>query len=154
MATPKLFVGTRGTNGLLEADRGYKDRTVAYALSAKTNRYAPAGAGGECIFTSLYAVVTFSASVTVSFTPYIDGVALETQTISFVQNALVTRQTVSRELALSVPILVAAVERGRVTPRGTWCQVEVSSDDSVQVIIEGIEIEYEVVRESKMPGVA
>ncbi len=159
MPTPNTFLGTRGTNALLKIDTNYIDRAEAYDLDAKTNRYAPAGEGGECIFTSLYCVLTYKAHVTVYFTPILDGVELETQSVVLDQNAAITSQTVSRELALSVPITVAGVERGRVSPRGTWMQFRVTTQFAVgggatQVVVEGLVLEFEVVRESKMPGVA
>jgi hypothetical protein len=152
MATPKLFFGTRNANAMLEVGRGYLDRGEDYALSAKTNKYAPAGAGGECIFTSLWAVFTFTATMVVYVTPIVDEVALERQTVNLVQNALYTRHSEIVELGLSVPITVAAVERGRVSPRGTWFQALVETEDvEVQLIVDGLEVEYEVVREGRMP---
>lgn len=159
MPTPRTFLGTRDTNALLALDTGYEDRSEPYDLDAKTNRYAPAGEAGECIFTSLYVVLSYTRSITVYITPYVDGTALETQSIALVQNGSVTRQTVSRELGLSVPVTINGVERARVSPRGTWCQCRVETRFAVggiatDVDIEGLWIEYEVVRESKMPGVA
>lgn len=160
MARPKLFFGTRNLNAFLEANRGYLDRSVNYDLYAKTNRYAPAGAGGEAIFTSLYAVVTHTATMTLYITPILDGTALETQQIALVQNAQAARQTRAFELGLSVPVLVGGVEKGRVSPRGTWLQVLVETrfatngQTPAQVLIDGLEMEYQVVRESQQPGVA
>lgn len=160
MAAPKLFFGTRNTNALLQVGRGYQDRVMNYDLDAKTNRYAPAGAGGECIFTSLYAVVTFTRNLVLSITPIVDGAELETQEIRLTQNLTESRQTRAFELGLSVPVTVAAVERARVSPRGTWFQVrvqttfEATGDTPQSVIIDGLEVEYQVVRESQQPGVA
>jgi len=158
LTPPKLFFGTRGSTGLLEVDRGYKDRGIIYDLYAKTNRYAPAGAGGECIFPSLYAVVTFTETMLLYLTSLVDGVALETLIIPLV-SAGSARQTRSFELGLSVPLMVGGVEKGRQAPRGTWyqCLVETRFDAVAnlpnQLIIEGLEVEYEVVRETIEVGV-
>ncbi len=160
MAAPKLFFGTRNANAMLEVDRSFLDRAAKYDLYAKTNRYAPAGAGGECIFTSLYAVFTFTASMVLYLTPILDGANLETITVTLTQNPTATKQSKAFELGLSVPLLVAGVERGRVSPRGTWLQVlaetrhVINGTTGTQVVIDGIEVEYEIVREAQQPGTA
>ncbi len=160
MAAPKLFFGTRSTNALLEVGRGFLDRAIAYDLYAKTDPWRPAGLDGESIFPSLYAVVSFTASVTLYLTPYVDGVALETKTISLVQNGSATRQTRAFELGLSVPVAHLGTTRARVAPRGTVFQVlaetrhVLNATTPTQVIIEGLSAEYEVVRESMQPGTA
>ena len=159
MAAPKLFFGTRGSTGFMEVDRGYLDRGVIYNLYAKTNRYAPAGAGGECIFPSLFVVVTFTQTMLLYLTPYVDGVALETKVIGLNANLSSTRQTRVFELGLSVPVMLSGVERSRQAPRGTWfqCLVETrfngTTDVPNQLIVEGLEVEYEVVRETMEVGV-
>lgn len=168
METPLLFFGSREDSAFLLGDSkaqspdylNYLDRGEVYNLYAKTNRYAPAGAGGECIFTSLYAVFTFKKSMLVYVTPILDGAELETQTIQLLQNPTASRQTRAFELGLSVPLAVAGIERGRVAPRGTWMQTLVetrfnlSDQKPAQLIVDGIELEYEIVRESQMPGTA
>jgi hypothetical protein len=160
MASPKLFFGTRRTNAMLQVGRGYLDRGLEYDFDAKTNRYAPGGSAGECIFISLYAVVTFTASMVFSLMPIVDGVELEAQTITLVQNATATRQTRVFELGLSVPVLIGGVERARVSPRGTWFQIRaatgfvVSGDPANQLVVDGLTLEYLVVRESQQPRTA
>lgn len=159
MAAPKLFFGTRGSTGFMEVDRGYLDRGIIYNLYAKTNRYAPAGAGGECVFPSLYVVVTFTQSMLLYITPIVDGASLETQVIGLNANLTSTRQTRIFELGLSVPVMLGATERGRQAPRGTWFQALVetrfngTTDVPNQLIIEGLEVEYDVVRETIEVGV-
>lgn len=151
MSAPKLFFGTRGSTAFMEVDRGYKDRGVQYQMYAKTNRYAPAGPSGECIFPSLFAIVTFTESMYLYLTPYLDGVALGTKLIHMVANATSSRQTRTFEMGLSVPVVVNGVERLEQAPRGTWFQVLVEThfndinDIANQLIVEGLEVEYEVV---------
>lgn len=154
MPAPKLFFGTRGSTGFMEVDRGYKDRGVQYQMYAKTNRYAPAGPSGECIFPSLYAVVTFTESMFLYLTPFVDGAALGTKVIQMIANATSTRQTRTFEMGLSVPVILNGVERGQQAPRGTWFQVLVEThfndinDIANQLIVEGCEVEYEIVSET------
>jgi len=143
---------------MLEVGVGYLDRVAKYDLYAMTDPLRPAGADGEAIFPSLYAVVSHTAAMTLYFTPYLDGAALDTKTITLVQNALATRQTRSFEFGLSVPVTHLATTRARVAPRGTAFQVLVetrhiaNATTPAQVIIEGLAVEYEIVREAMQPG--
>jgi hypothetical protein len=158
MPTPKLFYGTRGSTGFLEVGRGYKDRGVQYQMYAKTNRYAPAGPSGECIFPTLYAIVTFTESMFLYLTPFVDGVALGLQYVQMIANASSSQQTRTFELGLGVPVVLNGVERSQQAPRGTWIQVLVEThfndinNIANQLVIEGLEVEYEVVRETIQPG--
>ncbi len=142
-----LFYGEANGNRLLEADTGYQDVDTAIAVLAESDPIAPAGPGGESVFYGLTVVVLHTMAVTIVLTPIIDGVALETQNIVLTTKATRTREQI--ELGLSIPIMHAAVERGRCAPRGTWFQVRLSvtAIATGDLIIEGVALEQEVVSE-------
>lgn len=153
MLTPRLFGGAG--DGLLLAGSTYLDDGEAYDALGKSNRVAPAGTGGECIFTSLYVTVTTYASDTrLVVTPYVDGVALAAQIINVPGVASSQGEVNVFELGLSIPYVVAMVERLRYYPRGTWLQVLVNTDSGnvalAAQLVNSIEAEYEVVRETKV----
>lgn len=152
MAAPILYAGSR-TARLLQLGVGYTDDGIAYTLLGQSERIAPAGSGGECIFTLCYLTTRhFDTSVSVQVTPIIDNVAQATQTIALTgaasANGVGNRQT--HELALSVPYSPSGTEQLRVAPRGTWFELVLATPNTTQakVLIETAELEYEVVRES------
>lgn len=148
MPIPHLFFGSQTSNVLLEFDADtFTDAGIAYGFRAVSNRVAPAGAGGECIFPALYVTVTHRVAGAVDVTPWVDGIALERQQISLADPAGIVQTTVY-ELGLSIPYRVATTERARFAPRGTWLQVLLESSDPVTV--ESIEADVDVVRESKI----
>lgn len=132
----------------------YLDDSVIFNASGKSNRVAPAGAGGECIFTVLYLTTThFDVNVSLFITPYVDGVALTRQRLNLVGVPGTDGETKVNEIGLSVGHSIAAVERLRYAPRGTWFQVLVETDAAVVALgavqVAEVNVEYEVVRESK-----
>lgn len=152
MLIPRLFMGAG--DGLLLADSTFKDDTIAYDTLGRSNRVAPAGTGGECIFTTLYVTVTtYAANTRLKVTPILDGVALAAQTINTVGVGSSQGEVQVFELGLSIGYIVAAVERLRYYPRGTWMQVLVTTDSGnvalAAELVNSIEVEYEVVRETK-----
>ncbi len=148
MSVPRLFLGESGGNRLLKADDGFQDAGVNISIRAETVPVAPAGAGGEAIFTSVYLVLTATMAVTVQITPIVDEVPLETQDI--VLSAQTERKRTHHEFGLSIPYIHNSVERARFAPRGTWFQVRivVPAIAAGDLIIEGVALEYEIVRES------
>jgi hypothetical protein len=161
MAAPKLFFGRIDDPTLLEADAGYTDDGVAYDLRAHTQRVAPAGTGGECIFPTLYLTTThYENTVRVYVTPFVDGAALEQQMVELVGVPGSTGETRVHEIALYVPYLRDGVEEMRVAPRGTWLAVEVETRYAEALGTAGpqavdlIEYEVEVVREGDTAGEA
>lgn len=153
---PHVYLGQRSTNVMLESDKAtFLDRGVYYYnLYAKTNKYAPAGAGGEAMFPTIYVTVTHYTQGEIYVTPIVDGVALERQKV--VLPAVAAKTTKVYEYAVSMPVTIAAQEVARVYGRGTWLQVLVETVNGAgsvgRVIIEQVEAEYEVVRESKSSG--
>lgn len=155
MPTPHLYFGQHTESMLLELDGDtFMDAGVSYNLRAKTNRVAPADTGGECIFTAVYLTTTHVAASHLFMTPLVDGLPLETQRIDLT-DPLGIETTLVHELGLSVPLVIATIERARFAPRGTWFQALVHTEfDGVtrmasKLVIESIEVEREIVRESK-----
>lgn len=154
---PHIYLGQRSANMILENDPAtFSDRGVyPYNVYAKTNRYAPAGAGGEAMFPAIYLTLSHFTGGEVYVTPIVDGVALERQKIVLAAAGGV-KTTKVYEYAVSMPVTIAAVEVARVYGRGTWIQVLVETVNSLglasRVIVEAVEAEYEVVRESKFSG--
>lgn len=155
---PQLVL-TRGAgvpSMLVPGSPDYLDDGVIYEMLARSRPYAPAGAGGEAIFTMLYLVTThYDVSVSLFVTPYVDFAALATQQIDLIGAANPANKSTVHELALSVPYIVGGIERLRVAPRGTWFDVKVETKiaagnpASARVVIDGGEVETEIVRESK-----
>lgn len=152
MSIPRLFLGELGGNRLLEADDGFQDAGAAIPVVLESDPVAPAGPGGEAIFPVLYLVFTATMAVTVTVTPFVDGVALETQDIVLASQTARTRT--HHELGLSVPHLESGVEVLRVAPRGTWFAVRLSTPSLAagDLILDGVSLEHEVVRESLVAG--
>jgi len=143
-----LFLGEQGGNRLLRADDGYQDAGSAVPVRLETVPVAPAGPGGEAIFTALYVVLTATMAASVQVTPIVDGVELATQTITL--SAQASRKTTHHELGLSVALLEGATEVARFAARGTWFQarISVSALAAGDLIVDGLALEHEVVRES------
>jgi hypothetical protein len=148
---PTLFFGGAGT--LLQADRTYADAGEPYELRARPNAVAPAGAGGECAFGAVYLVLTFSMPFSIRVTPVLDGIAYYDESIGIANdNPMAVREThifempfVQREWRDGVDIRTRAF-------RGTWWTVEIGmpcppADAEGDLLIEGVEVEYEVLSE-------
>jgi hypothetical protein len=148
MTGPKLFLGQSGGNALLKADDGYQDAGTPIAIRLETVPLAPAGPGGEAIFTALFLTFTATMAATVTVTPILDGTTLASQTISL--QAASERTTTRHELGLSVPYVDGGQERLRTAPRGAWLQVRltVTAIGPGDLVFDGVNVEYEVVRES------
>src|SRR5574341_267236 len=148
MSVPRLFLGELGGNRLLKADDGFQDASAAIVVRAETVPVAPAGPGGEAIFSALYLVLTATMAVTIQVTPIVDGVALEMQDITL--SAQTERKTTHHELGLSIPLMEGPTEMARFAPRGTWFQarIVVPALAAGDLIIDGVSLEHEVVRES------
>lgn len=153
MPVPTLMFGRADAAALLNAREGWVDDDQPYNLTLRTNRIAPAGVGGECVFTRLVVVTRHREAATLTLTPLVDDTALAPITLALA--AAATEQVQTHELGLSRPLVVAGRERARFRPRGTWFQVEVTTSYAADALpqgeqaIEGIELEYEVVREGQ-----
>lgn len=153
---PRLILGRGAAVPSIMRANGaaYTDDSVVFNGSGRSNKVAPAGAGGECIFTVLYLTTThFDVNVSLFITPYVDGVALTRQRLNLVGVPGTDGETKVNEIGLSLPHLVSAVERLRYAPRGTWFHVLVETDAAIvalgQCIVSEVEVEHEIVRESK-----
>ena len=152
---PRLFLGTRSGGILLEADVGFTDAGVAYNLYAKTERTAPAGVGGECAFVTLYLALVHTLAAHLRVTPTVDGRVLETKVLALASAGGAERRVVY-EVNLSEPLVLDGIEEGRFAPRGTWIEVAVETAYEAgnpllaEQIVEGVEVEFEVVREGRM----
>lgn len=150
MSQPVLLLGRADDTVLLEANKGYTDDSVEYETSGITNRAAPAGIGGECIFTNLYFTTRhYATPVILRVGIILDGVELPATTIALADGA--DSGTVrEHEVSLLLPYYVAGVERSRYAPRGTRIEVYTRMVGVLgPVDVGGVEVEYEVVRESR-----
>ena len=149
---PRLFFGQGGGNSLYRSDASAADDGgAAFDLLAMTNRVAPGGAGGEAIFTVLWLPLTYTMVATVRITPILDGVALDSQEVALAGKS--ERTTQRWKFGLSVPYKDALnVEQGRFAARGARFQAKVETVGGLaagHLIVEGIELEHEVVRASQ-----
>lgn len=125
---------------------GTDDAGAAIPVRLQTNDMAPAGAGGECIFTDVYLAVTRrnTSDWTFTLTPIVDGVALEGTDVTLLGAADPLTEVVA--ISLAQPFLVGATEVSRYEPRGAWIALRITAasapDD--EVIFAGPELEYDV----------
>ncbi len=157
---PQLFFGRSGTLAeVFQTDSGFQDGAAeAINILARSVRWAPAGVGGECIFTTFWIMVEHTMAVTLRFTPILDDVVFDgtggnpdlRQIIALTTKA--TRLVETFEFALSLPFLVSATEELRTALRGVWFQLQVDSSVPLatgDLILHQTELEYEVVRETQ-----
>lgn len=159
--TPRLYVGDATSGAIYLFGSTTLDVAQAYQIRARTARVAPAGAGGECIFTTAYLVVTHDLvtdDVTITVTPILDGVEQTGEALNIVLAVQTPAGRVTEvfEIGLSLPNVFnpGAADHGRYAMRGTWFQLLITSNDALdsgdgEIILEAVELEYEVVRESK-----
>jgi hypothetical protein len=164
---PTLLFGGQGGFGPLYAfDEGASDDGATVEAVAEPNAVAPAGVGGECIFSTLWLAITHrnAAPLTLRITPLVDfqplqqAIVREDLTISdeiVIAPSPTGWLTEVIEVGLSVPIESGGVELGRVAPRGAWFsfRLELVSPlaDGDDLILEAAELEYTRVRESEVP---
>jgi hypothetical protein len=152
MITPHLFFGTGGTNDLLEVSPdAYDDDGLPFDILCASVPNAPAGIGGEAIFTAVWLAVQHTMGLTLRFRFFVDEVELDHQDVTLV--AQTSPVTEILEFGLSQAILgPTGAEAVRQAPRGTIFVVQVESVDGLwdgTLLIAGRELEVEVVRESR-----
>lgn len=159
MLTPVLVLGRADTAALLRPGLGYDDDGALYDLVARTEDFMPGGLGGEAAFFTIYLTTThYEVGTVFRITPYLDGVPLAATTLLFATVSDGGEERVT-EIDLSVPYLVGGVEALRYAPRGQRFAVAVEtrraagSGVNERQIVDGIEIEFEVVQEGKTPAV-
>lgn len=155
MSSPTLYFGQKDGNTLYRADQGSSDAGAAYTVIAKPRPVAPAGAGGECIFRSIYLVVTYSMACVLRVTPILDGQEFAAEAKDIALTAQPTPVTQRFQIGLSVGVADSTgTEAIRLAMRGAWFTVKIETvgalGDGV-LELEGIELEYKVVRESMDP---
>lgn len=163
---PNLFFGRKDTLAeVFEWSSGATDGSNGGAGDqinplAKTVRFAPAGVGGEAIFTRMWLALTYDMdAVTLRFTPILDGVAQDgtggtpdlRQTLTLAGTPG-TRVTERWEFTLYRPYDDGVdPDAVRVALRGCWFQMMIDTTTTLgtgDLFIEQPEIEFEVVRES------
>lgn len=151
--TPGVFVfGARDGNSLFQAGEGFDDAGADITGHARPNEVAPAGPGGECVFTNLYIAFTRAntSEAVLEITPYLDGAALAPYTLTL--PAVASATTEVQEVPLSIGRRSDGREVSRRHPRGTWFTFEVDTVGGLpaeRFTFEGSTVEYEVVRESR-----
>lgn len=153
MSAPSLYLGSASGGAVLyRMGEGRVDGSVPVSGVARPRSLAPAGIGGECMFTNLYVSITHAAGGVVRVTAVVDHEEAEESTDIVLEATGSRSQTTVREIALSYPYRVGGVERSRHAPRGTWISAKVETVGPVtdgELEIDGIEVEYEVVREGR-----
>lgn len=161
MMNSTIFFGRGGgVPAILEHGIGYADDDSTYELLAQSIPIAPAGPGGECLFTLLYLTTRhYSADVSLWITPIVDGVDGDTQRLDLLGVADSKGELRTTEIDLSIPYLVAGVEQSRFHPRGAFFAVRIetkyadaeagAASTAAKTVVESVELEHEVVRESQ-----
>ncbi len=155
--TPVQVVG-RGGNGavILRVGTGYLDDDATYDLLGRSAPFAPAGMMGEAAFHSLYlTTVHYEEDEEIVVTPRVDHVALAPTTIELVGVPGTKGVRLVHEISLYQPYIVGGIERLRYAPRGTWIDVQVETQFTIngktpaRILIDGMDVEAEIVRETK-----
>lgn len=151
--TPRapFFLGA-DSSYILREGQDNQDALTDYGFFARTNDLAPAGVGGECLFHAVYLSVTRNntAAWTCDATPIVDGVELETVTITFGAIAGGKMVTEHQEIFLAQPYKEGgSTEQSLYHPRGAWFQLRLEANDAPDshFTFEGFELEFAVVRE-------
>lgn len=155
MSTPRLFFG--GADILWLADSGATDDGVPFEAGGRFLPIAPAGAGGECAFTSVFLVLTHTAGGQVRITPVVDGREVTASALVLELDAQDPDHpaTVSEEIPLFEPLIVGGREYSRQQLRGTWFTLDIRVEGALadgDLAFESIEVEYAVLRRSKEPA--
>lgn len=138
---PGLFLGLRFVNALLEAHTGNTDDAVAFGLLMRSNRLAPAGLAFTATFKTIHITTLHADAQSVTVRLLVDDVVRVTRVIALPSQA--EPRQYKFQVNLSEPVMVAGVERLRLHPRGTWAQVEIESDGTAALQVDGLEIEWD-----------
>lgn len=158
----RVIYGLRTDAELYEADvEGSGDPGTTPATIARTNRLAPAGPRGECIFTRLALTFQYDGGAHVVYvTPIIDEERAQDAPAAdgrYIQRKTLTLPAVTSRTVLTVEVPIMAVyrrggvDRLRNSPRGRWIQVELEMTLGTTIIIDSCDVEYEIVRETQRP---
>lgn len=146
---PHLLLGQGGGNALYLVDAAAADDAgTVFDILATTNRVAPAGAGGDVLFRTLWVAVTYTMAVILKFTPILDGAALESQTVTLAVQSV--RKVQRFRLGLSKKNLdTYGVEVSRTGARGAFLQVKVETSGGCaagDLIVDGLEVERRILK--------
>ena len=130
------------------------DEGTAFPATVRLTPVAPAGVGGESLFTNLYVTAKFQAIGTLTVTPIVDGelITAEATAIS-IASGVVTRRTF--EVALTRASDRSGTTFGRRSLRGTWFSALLEFTPSTcggWFELEAVELEWEPVREMNPKG--
>jgi hypothetical protein len=158
MLLPVLVVGRATAPRVLKHGVGYTDDGVAYDLLGRSAPFAPAGIAGECAWFTVYVTTThYDQTVVLRVTSRVDGVEVDQTDLVLNAGAPASRgEQQVHEIDLSQAYIDAGITRSRYAPRGVWLDVTVESVRRVGLgvgarqIVDGIEVEYEVVQEGKV----
>lgn len=137
---PVAFAAERG-NRIVRLDAGHEDAGSDIDFMVETAAVAPAGVSGSCAFDRVRLVVTWSAEVTLTITPVLDGVELDESHV-LALDAGSERQTKVYEL-----VLRRVSSRGSTYDvRGTWLalRIEGTVASDGDVIVEPAVLEFDV----------
>lgn len=152
-----LFFGESGGDVLWQFGEKWDDAGTAITARMRTLPMAPGGIGGEAIFQNLYLALEWRSAATVTVTPILDGDRLTALSRTLELDGPLEPTRDDFEIPLNRPHDVGGTEELRYGLRGTWLQVEleveVQTPTETGLIVEGVEVEQEVVRESH-PGVS
>lgn len=147
-----LFFGQSGGNNLWQFGGAHLDLSSPITCRMRTAPVGPGGVGGEALFHNLYLALEWQSEGTVEVIPIVDGDRRTdlSRTINLAQKAEPTRDRF--EIPLVYGFEDGGVEVLRQALRGTWFQAELLvtlSRPSVHgIMVEGVELEQELVRES------
>ncbi len=145
-ASPSLVLGERGTVDLFEPRLGVPDRGGdGVQMLVKSHRLAPAGAGGACVFRTVWVAIRHKGAISLDYKVFVDDIEVIAETYPLLP-AMLTMRSYTILIPLSLPILVDGIERSRQRPQGTWIQVQFETDDASVFAIDGLDIEWEQVQ--------
>jgi hypothetical protein len=141
MQSPALFLGTADSGALYEANRGQADDGEPFRLRMRSNRLAPNGLVETATYSHLTVTTQHLAAQALAVRLFVDDEMVCERVLALPAQSSVKQY--SARVPFSLPLLVNGVERGRVHPRGTWAQIELESDGTSPVTIDGVELEWD-----------
>lgn len=137
---PRAFAAGDGDT-ILRLDTGHEDAGEPIAFRVETAAIAPAGVEGDCAFDRVRLTITWTAPVTLTVTPILDGTPIteSTHTIALASSAsrvskvfeLVLRRVSARNIAYAL--------------RGTWLSLRIQGTAAAgDLIIDPAMVEFEV----------
>jgi hypothetical protein len=153
--TPDDGVGV-GPGRLLAFGGSELDDGKIIIAEVQPREHDPSGIGKTTVFHKLFLTFMVTGDAEIRVLPILDGVEL---TAEMVEKTYIGTGTVQRdvvEIALTRPITIAGVRRGRGALRGTWLTFRVELVDicSQGLRIEKAEVEVEEYIEEEVPQTA